>query len=215
MLIIFDLDGTLIDSLPGLTTSINFVAEKYGKTANSDIVRRGIGNGAGKLLMRSYAALGITGYDFETEFTDYREHYLETCESGTVLFPDVEETLLTLKKSGYTLACATMKPHCSTLLLLKSLKIAHYFEFVMSAEEMQKPKPDPSFIFELARISGEKLSDIIMVGDSENDMIAARGAGVLGIGVFGGYCEPEVLSEFADNVLENISQVVEIIKKRG
>lgn len=192
--IFFDLDGTLIDSVPDLALAVNEMLVQLGrKTFSEDTIRYWVGNGAQILVRR--ALLGerdIEGKQIdETFFEDalarflsaYRKHLCE----ATRPYPHVPETLKTLKRRGYRLAIVTNKPEQFVSPILEGLGMADLFEAWLGGDSLPKKKPDPMPLLHLCETMDITVDDAVIVGDSKNDILAAKACGMDAIGVTYGY----------------------------
>jgi phosphoglycolate phosphatase len=190
-LIVFDLDGTLLDSAPDIAHSVDIVRERFGLApAGLEQVRRWIGNGQAMLVKRA-----LTGEmwpqqappQFEVAQTMYLEAYdAHKCERSA-LFPGVAEGLAELRADGYRMACVTNKSSKFTGPLLEHFGIAQYFEWVGGGDDFGKLKPDPEPLLRTAEKLGTAPAASLMVGDSANDAKAARRAGFMLVCVAYGY----------------------------
>jgi phosphoglycolate phosphatase len=179
--LIFDLDGTLIDSKLDLALSINAMLEHMGRaTLPHETIYGFVGNGAPVLVRRS---LGEAATDSDAErglayFLDYyRAHMLD----NTVAYPGVREGLEMLK--GQPMAVLTNKPTRFSQAILDGLGLSQYFRFVYGGNSFERKKPDPMGIEKLLRDLCAAPREAMMVGDSEVDVRTARNAGIWACGV--------------------------------
>lgn len=206
----FDLDGTLVDSAPGLATAIDLaLAEKGLSPAGKDRVGTWIGNGADVLVQR---ALCWAEVDASAECCQQMRHrfdhfYAQTVESGSCLFSGVKETLGRLAELGYPMALVTNKPTRFVAPLLTQLGIIEYFSLIIGADDVVKKKPHPAPLYMVFGKLGLRASEVLFVGDSRNDIQAAQAAGCPNVGMTYGYNYGEnialshpdrVLAHFAD-----------------
>ena len=171
--IIFDLDGTLIDSVADLTNSVNFTLAEIGLPGHTaDEIRSYVGDGVQKLIKRS---LGKTHLDrFDDAFGVFMEHYGAHCTDNTVLYQGVGETLPELAQN-YSLGVLTNKSVKFSLKILQALKILSYFKKVLGGDSLSTKKPDPEGLLLLAdRWSIEPATEMIMVGDHATDLEVGR-----------------------------------------
>lgn len=190
--IAFDLDGTLVDSLPGLAAAINAMLAGLGKPQTSiEQVSRWIGNGVPKLIQRALTVTepAITQDDalYHHAVTLFDQAYLERLGSHSSLYDGVLSTLDTLKANGYHLSVITNKSQRFTLPMLEQLGVMNRFDFVLSGDSLERKKPDPAPLHHICQQYQITNQQLLMVGDSENDIIAAHRAGCSSVAVSYGY----------------------------
>ncbi|MEY8381724.1 HAD-IA family hydrolase [Christensenellaceae bacterium 44-20] len=212
-LVVFDLDGTLADTLPDIAGALEKVTAKYGAYGDlQQLVRKSIGNGARKLVERVFDALGISKENLEADLAEYRALYAKDSCIDTVLYPNTIKVLEELKKRGIMMTVATMKPLESTKEVLEKLGIADYFSLVLSADDMQAPKPDPWSVYTCAKHAGVLPEQALMIGDSMTDVGAGKASGAVSVAVLGGYSNREkMLSSGADYLVEEIGALLPIL----
>ncbi|MBW2485623.1 MAG: HAD-IA family hydrolase [Deltaproteobacteria bacterium] len=174
--IIFDLDGTLIDSVADLANSVNYTLAKLELPLHSTEEIRGfVGDGVQKLIKRS---LGQSHQEnFADGFAIFMEHYGLHCTDNTLLYPGVAETLPRLA-SQYTLGVLTNKSLKFTEKILQYLEIGAYFTEVLGGDSLPVKKPDPAGIFLMAdRWNVDPAKELIMVGDHATDIEVGQRAG--------------------------------------
>lgn len=189
--ILFDLDGTLVDSAPDLALAVNAtLAELDRPPCTVDIVRDWVGNGADKLLERALSG-HFDGRVSPERLAAIRPRFLHHYERylcvDSALYPGVAEGLEALYGAGLRLGCVTNKPSRFTQPLLEQLNIAGFFGAVIGGDDAPHKKPDPAPL----RLAAERLSvplgHCLVVGDSINDIEAARAAGCPVVAVPYGY----------------------------
>lgn len=174
--ILFDLDGTLIDSVTDLANSVNHTLAEIGLPGHTrDEIKSFVGDGVQKLIRRS---LGETHMEkFSEAFTIFMDHYGEHCIDNTLLYPGVAETLPQLSQQ-YQLAVLTNKSLKFSLKILQALKIGTYFKEVLGGDSLDTKKPDPAGIFLLAEKWGlDPGPEMLMVGDHATDIEVGQRAG--------------------------------------
>jgi phosphoglycolate phosphatase len=193
-LVIFDLDGTLVDSKLDLAHSVNATRRHYGlEPLDLELVSSYVGNGAPVLIRR---ALGPDYTDEEIRqaldffLAYYREHMLD----HTTLYPTVQESLDRLKAAGITLSVLTNKPVRFSQDILAGLGVGGHFFRVYGGNSFEQKKPDPTGLNSLLAESGTPRERAMFVGDSAVDVLTARNAGVAVCGVTYGF-QPESLAE--------------------
>jgi phosphoglycolate phosphatase len=210
-LLIFDLDGTLIDSVPDLALAVDQMLGSLSlPLAGEARVRAWVGNGAAKLVER---ALIYAEADTSTLMPDalatFLTCYQQSCSNHTVLYPHVQETLKALKHQGITMALVTNKPKRFVPPILEKLEIDAYFSLVLGGDDLPNKKPDPEPLLHCMDELGFSRDESMMVGDSRNDIQAARNANILVAAVDYGYNQQQpVEKEQPDVVLSNINQVL-------
>jgi phosphoglycolate phosphatase len=207
--LVFDLDGTLVDSLPDLAAALNrlLVAEGRRRLA-LDEVKPMIGDGVAKLVERAVAA---TGPASDPALPALIRHFVADYEAHAVVatrpFPGVPETLADLRAQGYALAVCTNKPYAATIVVLERLRLAGWFEAVVAGDSLAVRKPDARpLLSAIARLqAGPEAA--VMVGDNANDIATARGAGVPVVAVAYGYSRDPIRTLGADVVIERFDQL--------
>jgi len=172
--VLFDFDGTLADSYPAITASVNHVRAAYRlPTLPQDEVRRHVGRGPAYLLEHT-----VPGGDPAADLALYRAHHPSVMIDGTRLFPGVVETLSALKGAGLALAVCSNKPVAFTRRLLEALGLAGRFDAVLGPEDVPRPKPAPDMLRAGLRRLGVAPDEALYVGDMTVDIQTARAAGV-------------------------------------
>ena len=180
--VLFDLDGTLVDSAPDLALAVDRMLGEMGREpAGESRVRCWVGNGARRLVERA-----LTGHldgrveaaELEPALERFFEHYAECLVEYTQPYPGVVEALDQLEPRGLRLAVVTNKPARFTMPLLAHLGLRRHFHAVVSGDTLARRKPDPGPLLLAAEQCGVAPGAALMVGDSENDVRAARAAGM-------------------------------------
>lgn len=186
-LIVFDLDGTLIDSAADLTAAINTMLAGFGcEPLSMPEVRRMVGDGAPVLVARALAARHCEA-DPTQAAQIFMRHYESDATSLTTAFPDVHEALQALQAAGIPLAVCTNKPARITADILSRLGLAQYFARVIGGDSLPFRKPDPRMLLTLLEGFAARPESSLLVGDSEVDAATARSAGVPFVLVKHGY----------------------------
>lgn len=214
--IFFDLDGTLIDSVPDLAQSVNFMLKKLNREEFSeDIIRLWVGNGAQTLVKRALSANVVLDSSLDEIFCNkalniFLEHYEQNLCNKTKLYPNVTTALEYLYKNQYNLSIITNKPFKFISPILQTLQIQHYFTHFLGADSLVKKKPDPLPILHLVEILKIDLENCIMIGDSKNDILAANNANIDSIGVSYGYNYDENISKYKPTfVVKDFKELME------
>ncbi len=216
-LVMIDLDGTLVDSVPDLAYCIDEMMKALGKAPWGEAaVRQWVGNGVDRLVMR---ALTNTLWDDPSEeaFAEaqpiFMDLYAKNTSGRSELFEGVKEGLDYLKVNGYRIACVTNKAEQFTLPLLKDVGILDYFELVVSGDTTPKKKPDPLPLTYAADKFAIPHGDCLMVGDSMHDVEAARNAGFQVVGVPYGYNHGVDIREAKpDAVIDSLAQLKDLLE---
>lgn len=190
-LVMFDLDGTLIDSVPDLAAATDQMLVQLGRApAGMDKVRNWVGNGAPVLVRRALAGgidhQAITAEQEAEALAIFMQVY-GTGHSLTTLYPGALETLQSLKVLGLKLALITNKPEKFIPELLAQTHMAEYFDWVVGGDTLPQKKPDPAGLLWVMQQAQVTAQQCLFVGDSRNDVLAAHAAGVACIAVTYGY----------------------------
>lgn len=175
-LVVFDFDGTLVDSIGDLCLAVNrLVVERGGRPVEGGRVSRMVGDGARMLVARAFEAAGIPG-DPQEALPRFLEIYDGLLPGSTRPYPGVPRMLADLQKV-VPMAVLTNKPSGITLRLVRELGLARYFPTVIGGDGPFARKPDPAGLLHLAAGAGVAPGDTLMVGDSTVDLLTARAAG--------------------------------------
>ncbi len=208
--IVFDLDGTLIDTAPDLIDTLNVVFSREGwPPVPYETARNQIGGGARAMISRGVAAEGITVAPAKIEqlFADFIAHYTEHVADRSRPFPGLTEALDELASRGYRLAVCTNKLERLSVLLLKQLKLADRFAAICGQDTFGMQKPDPEVLRRTITLAGGNLTDAIMIGDSATDIRTARAAGIPVIAVDFGYSDRPVSELDPDRIISHFAQL--------
>ncbi|WPL18741.1 Phosphoglycolate phosphatase [Thiorhodovibrio winogradskyi] len=180
-LVLVDLDGTLIDSVPDLTYCVDQMMHELGRPPRGEqAVRNWVGNGVERLVSRALAGSldGRPGAeDFARAYPIFVELYAQHTHQNSVLYPGVREGLGWLRAQGYRLGCVTNKAACFTEPLLTHFDLRGLFEIVISGDSLPEKKPSALPLLHAAEHFRVEPSQALMVGDSISDVKAARAAG--------------------------------------
>lgn len=191
---IFDLDGTLLNTLNDLAASTNYALRTHGMPERSiEEVRQFVGNGVGKLMERAIPG-GITNPSFDNTFNTFREHYLIHNLDTTRPYNGIEETLHALKKRGKALAIVSNKFYTATQELAR-----HFFPDTISVAIGERDgirrKPAPDTVTEALKQLGKGKEGAVYIGDSEVDIMTAKNCGIPCISVLWGFRDRKFLVE--------------------
>ena len=214
--IIFDFDGTLLDSAPDLMATVNRILEPAGRRpVTLGEVQGMIGDGAIKLIERAFAATG--GVPDQEEFKGLSKQFIDiyTGEDAETdhLYPGAIETLQTLKRQNFTLGLCTNKPIAPTQTIIKNLDIECYFSAVSGGNSIPGiSKPDPRHLLNVIEELGLTPESCVMIGDKEQDIYCAKDAGVRSILVSFGYAKLPLEEIGADRIIDILTEVPAVIE---
>ncbi len=189
--VLFDLDGTLVDSVPDVRWSLNQALAAEGRAEVSiDQVKDYVGQGARQLAERALRDTG--GMLDDAQHKRLLDGFLDTYRNNpvqfTTVFPGVFEALARLQSRDIKLAICTNKPDITTWPVLRTLGFDKIFPVVLCGDKARKQKPDGAHVTQTAEMLGVDPANCIMIGDSENDILAAHDANVPSVCVTFGYC---------------------------
>lgn len=209
--VLFDLDGTLVDSAPDLHAALNAVLQRRGLRALSlDEVKSMIGDGAAMLVRRGLAAAGGDAGETDAVLQEFLVVYQAEAVRHTRPYDGVIDTLKHLHRSGLRLAVVTNKPHAASMAVLEGLGMARFFEAVVGGDTAARRKPHPDPVLHALRLMGVAPSQTVMVGDNHHDVAAARAAGVGAVAVTYGYSHVPHAQLGADRLIGRFADLVEL-----
>lgn len=212
--IIFDLDGTLIDTAPDLVATLNFIFGREGlPPVPYDTARNMVGRGARGMIERGLAEDGrvLAAGELDRLVEDFVSHYAEHIADRSRPFPGLEATLDELAAGGYRFAVCTNKREGLSRQLLDALGLSGRFVAICGADTFGIQKPDPELLRRtIARAAGDT-GRAVMVGDSDIDIATARAAGVPVVGVDYGYTETPVAELAPDRVISALSELPQAV----
>jgi phosphoglycolate phosphatase len=208
--IVFDLDGTLIDTAPDLVDTLNEIFAREGlPPVPYDTARNLIGGGARMMIARGVEAEGrvFPPAKLEQLFADFIAHYSEHIADRSQPFPGLIDALDTLESGGWRFAVCTNKLERLSLKLLEQLGLAKRFAAICGQDTFGVQKPDPEVLRRTVAAAGGKLQSTVMIGDSLTDIRTARAAGVPVIAVDFGYTERPVAEFGPDRIISRFAQL--------
>ncbi|MBS0959448.1 MULTISPECIES: HAD hydrolase-like protein [Acetobacter] len=211
-LAVFDMDGTLIDSLPDLADCARQLLSSYSFPEVTDTeVRAMIGNGVAALVERLLASALRKGADVGSispaeACERFMEFYTPRATRYSRLFPGTEETLKTMRAQGWRLAVCTNKPEVAALAILERFGLFELFSCVGGGDSFPARKPDPVHLLGTIKKADGTPEQSVMIGDMSPDLIAARSAGCRSLFAAWGYGGPE-LAEMADMQVADMHDV--------
>lgn len=220
--VVFDLDGTLIDSVGDIADALNAALTKSGMTPFTETeVRLMVGAGARVLIQRALDARGVAGDTALAQqlYADFLETYRTASVARTTVFDYARGLLADLRQQGVKLAICTNKPQGITEDVLAKLELRQFFQAVVGATDALPRKPNPDMLLAALAALGADPSEAVMVGDSSNDVGTARAASVPVVAVSFGYTRTPAHELGADIVVDSLSEVIgafrELAAKRG
>jgi len=191
---LFDLDGTLADTLPDLAASTNHVRTLHDLPPVPDATVRGfLGDGAQALLRRALAERSLDEAALERAFERYAEHHAQHCHDRPRLFPRVAEHLGALRDRGHPIAIVTNKPERFAAPVVRSLGLHEFTSVVVGGDTLKTRKPDPAMLAHALRLLGAEASGATMVGDGLQDLRAGKALDLRTIACLYGYGDPGAL----------------------
>jgi len=212
-LICFDLDGTLVDSVPDLRLALNAMMDDFALPhCEDEQIKTWVGNGLPKLVERALLYVGNQEVEQQTALNCFEKHYQHFLNSASGLYPKVAETLRALKNRGYHTALVTNKAEQFLPELLSNFNISDCFDLVLGGDTLARNKPDPMQVdFALAHFSVDK-SQAVMVGDSKNDILAGQNAGLISIALTYGYNYGEPVSLLnPDHIIDQFDELLVLL----
>lgn len=203
-IVVFDLDGTLINAYPAVYASVNATVKKFGyPTVKHQTIKQTVGWGD-----RHLVGTFVADKDLDVAMRFYRKHHALALRQDTKLLPGALKILKFLKAKGYKIAVASNRPNKFSLIAIKFLRIQRYFDMVLCADKVKKPKPAPDILNTILKRFSLKKSEAIFVGDMGIDIRTGKSARVKTIAVATGSntaSELQALKPYA--VIKNVWDV--------
>ncbi|WXL26441.1 phosphoglycolate phosphatase [Ectopseudomonas mendocina] len=213
-LVMFDLDGTLLDSVPDLAAAVDRTLLDLGRpAAGADKVRNWVGNGA-RVLVRRALADGIEHDGVDDQLAAqalelFMQHYAESHDLSQV-YPGVQQTLDWLREQDVELALVTNKPERFVAPLLDQKQLGGYFRWIIGGDTLPQQKPDPAGLLHVMKMARVEPACALFVGDSRTDVQAAKAAGVSCVALSYGYNHGRpIAEEKPDVVLDSLSGLMQ------
>ena len=213
-LFIFDLDGTLVDTAPDFKNSLNYMLTEMNEpTVELEEIRNLVGYGARELIKRTAISKGINHNDQKINemLRIFLLHYTHNIDDDSVLFENVKNVLQFLKNMDIKLSVCTNKMESLSKLLLKKLGVLNLFDYVIGGDTFKKSKPDPYPLVQTCELLNIPQSQAVMVGDSITDLKSGHAAGMPVVLVGYGYTENKNIYNDADLVINNFSQLKDLV----
>ena len=219
--ILFDLDGTLVDTAPDLMHAHNHVMKKFGyPTKSTEEIRNLVGQGAGAMLGRSIWGQAkkefgkVQDDKIKKEMVkDFVDFYGKNIVNESKLINGVRDFLIWSKKNGISMAVCTNKTEYLAIDLLKKIGIYDFFEYVAGHNTFDYCKPDPRHLTSVIEIIGGDIKRTLMIGDSETDANAAKSAGIPVILLEDGYTEKNITEIYHNHLIKDFRGVEKIVSK--
>jgi phosphoglycolate phosphatase len=212
--IVFDLDGTLVDTAPDLVATLNVVLGREGLPEIAYAAARNmVGGGARVMIERALAAEGrvLGPAEIERLYRDFIAHYTAHIADRSRPFPGVEEALSTFERAGCRLAVCTNKLEALSVRLLDALSLTHRFAAICGADTFAVAKPDAAILHRTVARAGGRPERAVMIGDSVTDIQVARAAGIAVVAVDFGYTETPVAELGPDRVVGSFAALPEAV----
>ena len=219
--ILFDLDGTLVDTAPDLMKAHNHVMKKFGyPTKSTEEIRNLVGQGAGAMLGRSIWGQAkkefgkVQNEKIKKEMVDaFVDYYGKNIINESTLINGVKEFLKWCKEKNISMAVCTNKQEHLAIDLLKKIGIYDYFEYVAGSNTFDYCKPDPRHLTNVIEILGGEIKRSIMIGDSETDANAGKNAGIPVVLLEDGYTEKNTTEIYHNHLIKDFIGIEKIISK--
>ena len=219
--ILFDLDGTLVDTAPDLMRAHNYVMKKFGyPTKSTEEIRNLVGQGAGAMLGRSI--WGQAKKEFgkvqdekikKEMIKDFTDFYGKNIVNESTLINGVKDFLIWSKKNNISMAVCTNKTDYLAVDLLKKIGIYDFFEYVAGHNTFDYCKPDPRHLTSVIEILQGDIKKSLMIGDSETDANAAKNAGIPVILMEDGYTEKKTNEIYHNHLVKDFIGIEKIVSK--
>jgi phosphoglycolate phosphatase len=204
-----DLDGTLVDTVGDFEVALSRTLSDLGlPVVSRAFIERTVGQGSEHLIRQTLAEAGGSASLYDDAWARYRHHYEAINGRHSAIYPGVLEGLAKLQAAGLRLICLTNKPAAFARQLLVAKSLAGLFEHCFGGDSFERKKPDPLPLLQACAALGSSPSRTLMIGDSRNDVQAARGAGCPVVLVSYGYNHGEpAASAGADHVVERLDHI--------
>ena len=210
MLILFDLDGTLIDSTEAILESFHNSFAVHNFPVQEDEIIKSL---IGYPLDEMYKALGVDENSILDFVDTYKEHYRKISTQKTVLLENAKEAIIEASKFA-TLAIVTTKTAEYSKVLMEYFELMHYFDVLVGREDVENPKPHKEPIITALNRLNKNDNDIWMIGDTKLDLLSAKNANINSIGVLSGYGLKKSLEPYTNIILNDTLEAIEYLKSR-
>jgi pyrophosphatase PpaX len=207
--VLLDLDGTLVDTVPFILASVRHAFEGYGRCPTVAEWIAGIGTP----LREQLATFARAPADVQPLFDRYRAFWLEHHDRLTRLFPGAGEAVRTIRAAGHPLGIITAKIEAGAERTLRHVGLRELVDVVVAADTVARSKPDPLPVHHALERLGRTPAEAVMIGDSNHDLAAGRGAGTVTAGVLWGAASREVLAPLADHLLAELAELAPLVAR--
>ena len=209
--IVFDLDGTLLNTLEDLQDSVNFALERQGFPLRTlSEIRSFVGNGI-RLLMERAVPENIDNETFEICFKDFCDYYKIHMEDKTAPYEGINDMLTNIKKAGFKTAIVTNKADFAAQDLCKRM-FGENIDFVVGSSDDRPNKPAPDGVFYALEQLDSAIENTVFVGDADTDILTAKNAGLPSIGVLWGFRDREIIEEAgAEHIVESVKDLEKLL----
>ena len=217
-MMLIDVDGTLVDSVPDLAYCVDTMMTELGRPVHGEAaVRNWVGNGVERLVRRALVG-ALDGEpdeaDFERAYPIFLDLYADNTSKRSCLYPGVREGIDLLQAAGYKLGCVTNKAAQFTEPLLRDLGVADAFSIIISGDTLPKKKPDPMPLLHAAEFFGIAPEASLMIGDSVSDVKAARAAGFQIVCMSYGYNHGvDIRDAHPDAVIDSMVEIMPLLEQ--
>lgn len=209
--IVFDLDGTLLNTLEDLRDSVNYALERQGfPLRNLNEIRSFVGNGI-RLLMERAVPENTPAETFEICFKDFCDYYKIHMEDKTAPYDGINDMLTNIKKAGFKTAIVTNKADFAAQDLCKRM-FGENIDFVVGSSDDRPNKPAPDGVFYALEKLDSKIENTVFVGDADTDILTAKNANLPSIGVLWGFRDREVIEEAgAEYIVDSVNDLEKLL----
>ena len=207
-LVIFDLDGTLVDAYDAIVASFNYTMRRMSLASRSYLaIKRAVGWGD-RGLLRPF----VPEEKLEKALKIYQSHHKKSLLKKTCLLPGAKNTLEYLRKEGYKLAVASNRPKVFSQIVIRKLKLRRFFDYILCGDQLKKPKPHPDIILKIMRRFSVKKEQTLYVGDMTIDVITGKNAKVKTIAVTSGSSSKKELAKLKPFILlPSVDKLINIL----
>ena len=208
-LVIFDLDGTLVDAYQGVASSLNYaLAQMNCAPVDDESIKRSVGRGD-----RHLVATFLTEDDVDKALSIFRQHHARALKEGTVFLPGAKQLLNKLKAKKYALAVASNRPTRFTHIILKHLGLQQTFDYVLCGDKVARPKPAADILEQVLKKFSLTPNEVLYVGDMTVDVQTGNNAGIKTVAVVTGSSTKEELTSLQPfRIIDQVSHVAQIVE---